>query len=927
MKRRGGFSPSTLEGIRSAQDRKKALTARLLEKRPASQPPQKDSGEKDALPAPEPHATPEMPAVTIGLRLRADDAEVEIQPIRAIEQLAGTMLSVAAGQVPRSVLLWPGSIRSIGLAHAVATAARWQEGNKRGLRTLVYPAKSNFLKSLNHAHVDKRDLVKLAQDLYEEIGKPNDKVVVSLREKDAFWLALNNLSDDPAGRVHPSLAELLPHFFARTEFDGWKACDGDLFRHIKSYLKTRGDKRALGQFTIARLAEPAGAPDAIFAVSWIATKSDIRNALRELKDAGRPDILVIDLTRGLRKDNPNWKANAIAFLELFHKTFAEDTPPPLIVVDEPHVRSHFIKELSKSAIKKGDAAKWLLESALPVEGIVCTAGRDGLTRAGARQEDPPLAKDIHVAITDTEASVVVALLGRVREGLEEPDWLQAIENAERYLSTLAALPSSTRMLIQWLDEADVPMGVRKNYAWPVFRATLEEVLHDPSFRKRGLLQQAIDQGSALWENYENGTPMARKLADLIEEHTRGSERCCIVFTRPTARRLAERYFETYDGYPEGAGYEVLKDCVRFVVSRDLEMGIERRPNETVVFAGLDEVSLRSLLVDQDISSPSYVFLTRRNAAYLRATLRAVKAIPGFDPLRTRLECVLNQLPDFPSADERTSLSRSDFVLPTFSFEHGLSSYLAHEDEHDEAAWEMLLDSGTRIRRNPASAIYVYDPALSHTPTRGFRSAIVGNLGEGDHVFVMSTELRELTESALKEAGVPISNDRHFESTLRQYHERIGELAQAVPGTSLTEKARNLKEILEIHLEANGQMPADGTLRNWLDVDRFRDVSFENAKPGAPRSEPHFKAFAKAIGLPEHEAIGFWRMVIQPLRGVRRADGRRVADAYADLLLDPESAVVHKRMPHGAVQSLFARAKENVHVIEVIRKPEGGGIDG
>lgn len=927
MKKRGEFSSSSLERIRSAQDRKKEMTARLFRSKSASSPSPIESGEKETLSVPEPHAIPETQAVTMGLRLRADDAGVEIQPIRAVEKLAGTMLSVAASKAPRSVLLWPGSLRSIGLAHAIATAAQWQIGNKKGLRTLVYPAKSNFLRTLNHAHVDKGDLVKLARDLYEDSAKPNHKVVVSLREKDAFWLALNNLSEDPGERVHPSLAELLPHFFASNEFDGWKSCDGDLFRHIKRHMKTRGDKRALGQFTIARLSDPSSAPDAIFAISWRATKSDIRNALRELKDAGPPEVVIIDLTRGLRKDNPNWKANAISFLETVQKTFQHDTPPPLIVIDEPHVRSHLIKALSKSAVKKGDASKWLLGSGLPVEGIVCTAGRDGLTRFGVRQEGPPQAKDIHVAITDTEASVVVALLGRVREGLENPGWLQAIEDAERYLSTLAALPSSTRMLVQWLDEADVPMAVRKNYAWPVYRSALEQVLHDPSFRKRCLLQQTIDQGSALWENYENGTPMARKLADLIEEHTRGSERCCIVFTRPTARRLAERYFETYDGYPEGAGYEVLKDCVRFIVSRDLELGMERRPNETVVFAGLDEVSMRSLLVDEDISSPCYVLLTRRNAAYLRATLRAVKAIPGFDHLKKRLESVLNQLPDFPGADERTSLSRSDFVLPTFSFEHGLSSYLAHEDEHDEAAWEMLLDSGARIRRNPASRIYVYDPALSHTPTRGFLAATVGNLEEGDHVFVMSAELRELTESALKEAGVPISNDRHFESTLRQYHERVGELARAVPGTSLTEKARSLKAAFEMYLDSNGHMPADGTIRNWLDVDRFREVSFENAKPSAPRSEPHFKAFAKAIGLPDHEAIGFWRMVIQPLRGVRRADGRRVTDAYTDLLLDPESTVVHKRMRNGVVQSLFARAKENVHVIEEILKPQGRGIDG
>jgi hypothetical protein len=75
-----------------------------------------------------------------------------------------------------------------------------------------------------------------------------------------------------------------------------------------------------------------------------------------------------------------------------------------------------------------------------------------------------------------------------------------------------------------------------------------------------------------------------------------------------------------------------------------------------------------------------------------------------------------------------------------------------------------------------------------------------------------------------------------------------------------------------------------------------------------------------MGMNDMETVYFWKAVIQPLRGTRRADGRRISDAYTDLLLEPESAVVHNRMKPEAVEYLFARAEENVYTIEAIKKP-------
>jgi len=915
-----------LQSIRTAQERKAKLAASILSKTSPNEAPPGEPSEKAAKKENRilPPTAPAVSRAALGMRLRADDVDVEIRPVAAIEGMAGHLLQAATSRRSTFLLLWPGSLGSLTIAHAVATAALWHSGDKQGLRTLLYPAKANFLHALNHAHLDRSDLVELALQLFEDSAIPNPRVSVPLREKDSFWLSLNNLQPDDAERVHPSLAELLPHFFADANFEKWRACDGDMLRHIKARLKSLKDRRLLSSLATQSFSDPKTAPDAVFALSWKSSRQDIQTALRALEKARRPDVLLVDLTRALRKKNPAWKANAIMFLECARKAWPINTPPAVFVTDEPWVRGQIQRLLNKNSAKRSEIYEWLHEADIPLYGEVCTLGRDGLLESSIPEPVSPSPKDIQVAITDTEAAEVVEQIERLIPNLLEPEWIRALEEASAYVEQLAALPSSTRMLVAWLSEADVPMAIRQNFSWPVYRSRLEQMLHDPTFKRREQLKRIIDRGNALWENYANGTPMARKLADLIEEHTRGSEKCRVVFTRPTARRLAERYFEEYDGYPEGAGFEVLRDCVRFMVSKELDAELERAGGDTLIFAGLDEESLRELILSERISSPTYLLLTRRNAAYLKATLRAIDRTTGFESIRCRVEALLRQLPEFPGLDEKNIFTRADFVLPTFSFEQGLVASLSEGDEQDEAAWDIIMDSGISIRRNPRCKLYVYDPSLSHTVTRGFRSVDVATLEAGDHVFVMSFELREMTEAALKEAGVPISNDKHFENDLRSYHDRVTELSALVPGVTLTDKARIIWTALESALGGAASMPNQGTVRSWFDVERFRGLSFEAARPGAPRQEAHFKAFAETIGMDAVEAIYFWKAVIQPLRGVRRADGRRISDAYADLLLEPESAIVHGRLRPNVVQDLYARAKDNVHLIEAIRKPHGGG---
>jgi hypothetical protein len=862
-----------------------------------------------------------LPGIGIGFKLFRDIDGAPLKVSKTIEHLASRLVSIPKGKT-EVALLWPGSLRSLATAHAVATISRWHLGDKRGIRTLVYPARANIFQDLNHAQLDRVSLAKLYGELYEPPREaPNPRVTVSCPEKDAFFTSLRSVRSSDGTELQPTIGEVLPHYYSDQEFLGWKSCESDLLKNLKTRLGDSHHTKALNSNAIPQLAAPGYAPDAVFALGWRTATDDIEKALRSLKRLGSPAIVLVDITRSARRNNPKWVRSTVQFLELVAEVWSSEGPGVCIVADEPHLRHQLTQEFARRATKGSVTSAQLHRAGHAFRGLPCATAKLGFVSLEFTEPLEPKPKNILVDFTDTEASELIGQVDRLKNSVSDQTAQTVLAEVSGYLARLASLPSSTRVLVDWLNRADMPMAVREAYTWPSYRAKLHRLLNTPDFEDKTRLERIIKKCDTLWSAYENGTPFARKLASLIEDHTGGTEKCCVIFTKPTARRLAERYFETYDGYPEGAGFEVLKDRVRMIVSGALDTELGVHGEETLIFAGLDEDSARCLILDDRISPRAYLLLTRRNASYLKSTLRAIDQLPEFAGFSPRVKHLLKQLPDFLGTDNRQLFTREDFVLPSFSFEQGLSAAMPDDDSRDPDAWELILEDGRSVRRSPTAKVYVFDPLFGYTQTRGFRSVDVQTLHEGQRLFVMSGELRELTEASLKDAGVDITHDKKFETSLRQYHMRvIRGVGEVLPKGGLSVQARELRELILRLPDAPKNLPAELSIRNWLNLSNLSTSNFEDLTSQAPRQEDHFKAFAKAIGFSDIEGVYFWKAVIQPLRGARRADGRRVSEAYSDMLMEPESAVVHKRMKPAVVALLFSRAEENVYTIDAIKKP-------
>ncbi|MGB6114702.1 MAG: hypothetical protein WBF97_06405, partial [Comamonas sp.] len=192
--------PSLTSLISSKQDRtealerKKAIATRLLKgrKQPSQTSlPARRQYKKASTP---PHETPLVEECrSLGFSIKRLESEVSVAVHEGVERLAAALVQASKTRVHTHILLWPGSLKYLALAHATATLSEWHAGNKRGLRTLIYPAKANFLQGLNHISADRKEIGSLASQQYEPPdGASNPLVTVSMREKDPFLTCLNS---------------------------------------------------------------------------------------------------------------------------------------------------------------------------------------------------------------------------------------------------------------------------------------------------------------------------------------------------------------------------------------------------------------------------------------------------------------------------------------------------------------------------------------------------------------------------------------------------------------------------------------------------------------------------------------------------------------------------------------------------------------
>lgn len=925
-----------LPGVTSQKDRNAAIKRRkeMADRFLSAQRKKPQHAQKEAGPAPQETVMP--PAVAIapapqygnaGIVLYREGEQLPSSPSSALVQLVNLYLAVAHDRSRRIALIWPTAPKTLLTIHALATLERWKTGDKLGVRGAIYPAKSNIFYPLNHLHYDRKQVLALARDLVQLAGVATAQIPIvrNLPEKDPFLLSLASIQSDPHEPFNPTVADLVPTYLAAAVFSSWASCSEGLLRHVTTRVKKRSHKQSLRN-NCDHIGDPKKAPDAIFALDGRMSKDELRKALQKLAAFGPPEVVMVNATRAVRKSGHGWDKQIARFCLAVEEIFPRNNRPGiLIVTDEPHAAYSLRDQLHQVNDKlKQDERHWMGREAYWITAVCNGTQDDALLDPGQEDVEMPMPREFDVEVVDADASAVISKLYRIANMLGRSE-AQPVLDAAGYLARLAALPCGLSTLTEWLSLPTTSDHSRRVLSWMTYHTALTVFAQQERCgEEKGNILECLKAGTRLFENYQAATPFAERLASLVGHYVvTKKKQVVIVFTNAVYRRLAERFLSAYRGFPNGAAYDTFAERIEFLPSSQLADRLEQLEGRQLIFAGLDDEGLRLVMMDNRIAKHTTILLTTRTGQYLKGTLEPlVKHFEAFRSLKPRMESVLRSLKTLTF--DRTILSIGDYVMPTFGSEQLAAT---DEDEEngtdDQEACRISLESGKILYRRPNHHVFLYDPTSEFATERGFRTSLVSDLKEGDRLFCMSVELRELVEATLKAAGVPIAHDKTFEADLRDYHADVKRcLVEHFPARSRAEQVRMLRTRMLADLEASNpqiakELPGLSAVTHWVNLGAVGDKPFEELQPQAPQRQEYFATFARALGFKPVEIKYFWQHVITPIRNVRRLDGRHLSERYTHMLLHPESAMLNSSIPRKTIKMLFSKARDGVVVIEKV----------
>lgn len=847
------------------------------------------------------------------------DGEDETSTVsQALGWLVDQYLEAATSRKRQIAVLWPTAPKSLVLVHALATLERWTQGDKLGIRGLTFPVKTNVFYPLNHMRFSRGPLLRLALQFAET--SPNPKVKRSCRAKDPYLSAFNSALKDLADPrwSNPTLGELLPHFLATPTKPAWESCEPRLLSQLCAKLQKRSQATAL-RTNCSIIGHPATAPDAMFALDGRMTAPELRKTLQSLKKLGAPEVVIVNATRTTRRESRSWKGALARFCLQLEAVFGADAPGVLVVADEPHAAFRLREELFAQNAKRPAADRWQVGHEYAIVGMPCAVKSDGLMPPGTVEVRVPAPREVDTEIVDSAVAKIVGRMNRVANAAEGGrENAKPVTDAMAYLNRIAALPCGVRDLSHWLTQVEADDRSRQRWAWPNFYAPLLAFSRTgQAGEQQKTLTAAVEAATTLVTNYDASTPFAHLLARHIDAAVQKHKQVVVVMSSNFHKHLALRFLSKYQDFQDGRRFEEFEQRITLICSPQLSDALDGIGRAQLIFAGLDEESLRLLITDDRISSHSTLLLTQQNGQYLRAAMKPlIEHFPAFKPLKPRMESILRGLAHLP--EDPGLLTNTDLVMPTFRIELSHEMSDADDSAKDPEAWTVVLEDG-RLHRRPNHRVYVYDPASRDASDRGFRSCEIRALQPGNKLFVMSGELRDLVEGVFKEAGIPLETDKVFEAALRSYHRQVTTLLErAFPEGHLIEKVRTLRRhILETHPKWKDEFPEEQAVRHWVNLGQAADTAFDQLRPQAPLKEAHFSAFAKTLGMSDFEAAANWQRVILPIRNARRQDGRHLSEIYTHMLLQPESVMVNSKISRLTVQMMYGRARESLCVVEAL----------
>jgi hypothetical protein len=502
----------------------------------------------------------------------------------------------------------------------------------------------------------------------------------------------------------------------------------------------------------------------------------------------------------------------------------------------------------------------------PVEVGIYIAESGFLGRTSAL---PAMLSAVEFTADIKDASLVglrerLVTLGRRLRDAGDGDGARAVSKALSFLRRVASLPlglDEARRTADVLFDADddVDAGVRAMFRPRMALGPLAAI--GESSPDGALAREAVELIEAHAGAWGTETPVSAKLAELLSREGWNSKQTLIAVPE---RRIAEVLMASDRGAEWRCG---------IVDHSDLASTLNKGGFDRAIVTGATATAVRALLTSQ-ATPPKVVLLGNASgSALLAGELEPLARLHGFAPVAARASAMHSALKR-GGLDERLDANESEFrILP-----------IAEPREIDltreggtYAGEKIIISTGAhRIAYRPSSDVLVFTSGEA----RPFERVPARDIECGDQILVLDEHTRDRIRHALATSRTSLAQ-------LASYHAHVARLRDALPGSGILEKAR---EVLRRMRQIDPSLPASEVqnVQRWLTADLAAPADDGARQPRAARDWPRFRLFMQASGVDHVLAQTYWSFAIVPTRSYRVQEGFQFNQRVVQFVLDPES---------------------------------------
>lgn len=824
-------------------------------------------------------------------------------PLSAGLAAVNSLLDAVADGRDRVLLGWPERPGNGFTLAALAMREARASGRLASVTLGIWPWRPGLMRAARSALVHPQDIAEAARHAFTDIeaGAAWAEGELAQRSLGMIELRLKDLvlQNAPArvARGRPRLDILVrsPSLVETTAVfppgrSGYSADSEQVLKRVRNHTLL-GDKGAGIPHARADVGSPTLTPFALLGVPPERIPARLSRLLACPRIARHGlDALVVDLTRQSRAElGEQWERTLATLLEALD-TVPRRRPPVVAVCEDPFA----LRGASRAL--RALAAKLRPRRPPPIETGIYLAEPGFLGRAAAlpdRLPDIAFTADIKDASLVAIREKLVGLGRRLRDGGDGAG-ARGVSRALAFLRRVASLPlglEEARRTADTLFDADdeVDAGIRAMFRSRMALGQLAEI--GESSPEGAFAREAVAMIESRVEGWGAETPVSAKLANLIAQDGWNTPATLIAVPE---RRIAEVLMASDRGVEWRCG---------IIDHADLGTALAKGGLKRVVVTGPSATAIRALLTCPATLVEVVLLGDASGSALLAGELGPLARLPGFAPVAARASAMQAALKR-GGLDERLDAGESEFRILPIAQPRDID--LTREGGSYAGEKILLSTSAHRIAYRPSSDVLVFTSGEA----RPFEKVPAREVERGDEILVLDEEIRDRIRSALATSRTSLAQ-------LADYHQHVGRLRDALPG-SVPDKAR---ELLRRMREIDPALPESEVhnVQRWLTADLAAPADDGVRQPRAARDWPRFRLFMQANGVDEMLAQTYWRFAIVPTRSYRVQEGFQFNQRVVQFVLDPESFTAGKA--DGALRGLWLSlldAVDDVGNIEIVK---------